>query len=166
MPLSEPMRRFSRSLRCGDTLVDPIFDIAGEEGYPVPVAAVRTGVSQARYESCPGRRAVIVADLTDLRGATKGMVELPLWLFWSCPDHAFDLDDWDMQLWLYQTVLREASRREDLTEYLDRETLIRLWPDLYLPKPVRQAWEERHPLLRERQESRAVASDQRQSSVD
>jgi len=124
------------------------------KGYLVPVAAVRTDVSQARYESRPGRRTVVVADLTDLRGTTKGTVELPLWLFWSCPDRAFDLDDRDMQLWLYQTVLREAGRHEDLTEYLDREMLIGLWPDLYLPKPVRQAWEERHPLLREQEESR------------
>jgi hypothetical protein len=53
-----------------------------------------------------------------------------------------------MRLWLYQTVLREASRPEDLTTYLDADTLIALWPALYLPKSVRQAWEEQHPALR------------------
>jgi hypothetical protein len=125
----------------------------------VSVAAVRTDLSRARYESRPGRRAVVVADLTNLRGATKGTVELPLWLFWSCPDRGFDLGDPNIQLWLYQTVLREASQHEDLAEYLDGKTLIRLWPDLYLPKLLRQAWEERHPLLQE-QESRNTASDQ------
>jgi len=53
-----------------------------------------------------------------------------------------------MRIWLYQTVLREASRPEDLTTYLDGDTLITLWPDLYLPKGVRQAWEDQHPALR------------------
>jgi hypothetical protein len=71
-----------------------------------------------------------------------------LWLFWSSPDHAFDLGDRDMRLWLYQTVLREASRPEDLAAYLDGGTLIALWPDLYLPEGVRQAWEDKHPALR------------------
>ena len=75
------------------------------------------------------------------------MVELPLWLFWSCPGHAFDLGDRDMRQWLYQTVLREAARPEDLTTYLDGDTLIALWPDLFLPKGVRQAWEDQHPVL-------------------
>jgi hypothetical protein len=45
-------------------------------------------------------------------------------------------------------VLREASRPEDLTGYLDRDTLIALWPQLRLPRGVRQAWEEHHPQLR------------------
>jgi hypothetical protein len=103
---------------------------------------------RARYESRPGRRAVVAASLTDLRGPTEGSVELPLWLFWSSPDHAFDLGDRDMRLWLYQTVLREASRPEDLAAYLDGGTLIALWPDLYLPEGVRQAWEDKHPALR------------------
>jgi hypothetical protein len=53
-----------------------------------------------------------------------------------------------MRLWLYQTVLREAGRLEDLTAYLDGDMLVALWPDLYLPKGVRKAWEDAHPLLR------------------
>jgi hypothetical protein len=49
---------------------------------------------------------------------------------------------------LYETVLREASRPEDLTTYLNGDTLIAVWADLYLAKGVRQAWEDRHPDLR------------------
>ena len=45
-----------------------------------------------------------------------------------------------MREWLYQTVLREASRPDDLTGFLDRDTLISIWPDLRLPAGVRQAW--------------------------
>jgi hypothetical protein len=53
-----------------------------------------------------------------------------------------------MLRWLYQTVLREAGRPEDLAAYLDGDTLIALWPELFLPRGVRQAWEDEHPVLR------------------
>jgi len=45
-------------------------------------------------------------------------------------------------------VLRESGSLEDLTTSLDRDTLIALWPRLYLPRGVRQAWEARHSALR------------------
>jgi hypothetical protein len=48
---------------------------------------------------------------------------------------------------MYQTVLREASRPADLA-YLNEDMLLSLWPGLFLPKGVRQAWEEQHPALR------------------
>jgi hypothetical protein len=112
------------------------------------MAATQADVTRARYQSRPGRRAVVAVSLADLRGPTEGTVELPIWLFWSSPDHTFDLGDQDMRRWLYQTVLREAGRPEDLTAYLDGDTLIALWPELYLPKGVRQAWEDQHPALR------------------
>jgi hypothetical protein len=53
-----------------------------------------------------------------------------------------------MRRWLYQTVLREAARPEDLTTNLNADLLVALWPELYLPKGVRQAWEDQHPALR------------------
>lgn len=105
-------------------------------------------VSRARYKSRPGRHAVVAVSLADLKGPTEGIVELPLWLFWSSPDRAFDLSRPFMLRSMYETVLGEASRPEDLTAYLDGDTLIALWPDLFLPKGVRQAWEDLHPLLR------------------
>jgi hypothetical protein len=105
-------------------------------------------VSRARYQSRPGRRAVVATSLADLRGPTEGPVKLPIWLFWSGPDHTFDVGEEDMRRWLYQTVLREASSQEDLAAYLDGDTLVALWPSLFLPEGVRQAWEDRHPALR------------------
>jgi hypothetical protein len=105
--------------------------------------AVRT-----RYQARPGRRVIVATDLTSLRGPSRGQVELPLRLYWSGPSPVFDLDVPYLRRWLYQIVLREASRPEDLTGYLDRDTLIALWPELYLPRGVRQAWEELHPQLR------------------
>jgi len=102
----------------------------------------------APYQARPGRRVLVIDDLADLRGPVTGLVELPLRLFWSLPGHRFDLDDPDMRRWYYQTVLREASRAEDLTAYLDGATLASLWAGLFLPKGVRRAWEERHQSLR------------------
>jgi hypothetical protein len=90
----------------------------------------------------------VAADLADLHGPADGLAELPLRLFWSIPGHRFDLGDPDARRWYYETVLREASRAEDLSAWLDGATLTRLWPELYLPKGVRRAWEEQHPPLR------------------
>jgi hypothetical protein len=104
--------------------------------------------SRVRYQSRPGRDAVVATSLADLKGPTEGTVELPLWLFWSSPDRTFDLSRPFMLRSMYETVLGEASRPEDLTTYLNGDTLIALWPELFLPKGVRQAWEDRHPVLR------------------
>jgi hypothetical protein len=105
--------------------------------------AVRTS-----YRSRPGRSVLVVNDLADLRGPAQGTVELPIWLFWSSADHTFDLAKPFMLRSMYETVLREAARPEDLTTYLNGEMLAAVWPDLHLPKGVRRAWEERHPVLR------------------
>lgn len=104
-------------------------------------------VVRTQYQARPGRRAIVVTDLASPRGPAHGTTELPLQLFWSSPDRTFDLDKPYMRRWLYQTVLREASRPKDLTRHLDRATLIASWPDLHLPAGVRQAWEEHHPEL-------------------
>jgi DNA invertase Pin-like site-specific DNA recombinase len=127
------------------TASQPAGDLDGSaHGQPGRTAAAHLAPYQAR----PGRRALVIDDLADLRGPVSGSVKLPLRLFWSLPDHQFDLDDPDMRRWYYQTVLREATRADDLTTYLDGATLTRLWPGLFLPKGVRRAWEERHQSLR------------------
>ena len=111
------------------------------------MATVQAAAPRALYEARPGRGAIVAADLADLHGPVTGTVELPLRLFWN-PDRTFDLDDPDMLAWMYENVLREATRAEDLTSYLDRGTLVARWPDLFLPRGVRRAWEDRHPVLR------------------
>jgi hypothetical protein len=113
-----------------------------------PSSGVPAQALLSRHPARPGRRALVAAGLDSLQGPAHGKVQLPLRLFWSLPDHQFDLDDPDPRRWYYETVLREASRPDDLTAYLDGATLVRLWPELYLPKGVRRAWEERHPSLR------------------
>jgi hypothetical protein len=110
------------------------------------MATVRAATPTARHESRPGRAVLVAASLADLQGPVEGMVELPLWLFWY-PDRTFDLNEPGMLAWVYQIVLREAGSAEDLA-YLNGDMLISLWPDMFLPKGVRQAWEEQHPVLR------------------
>jgi hypothetical protein len=47
-----------------------------------------------------------------------------------------------------QRALREAIRTDELTRFLNGGTLVAVWRDLFLPQAVRQAWEDRHPVLR------------------
>jgi hypothetical protein len=110
------------------------------------MGTVRAATPRALYQARPGRGVLVATDLADLRGPTQGRVELPIWLFWH-PDRTFDLDEPGILAWMYQIVLREAARPADLA-YLHGGTLIALWPGLYLPKGVRQAWEDQHPVLR------------------
>jgi hypothetical protein len=108
---------------------------------------VTSAAVPGRYEARPGRAPVVAADLAGLHGPVLGTVELPLRLFWN-PDRTFDLSDPDLLRWMYENVLREAARPEELATFLDGELLVALWPDLFLPRGVRQAWEDRHPVLR------------------
>jgi hypothetical protein len=88
-----------------------------------------------------------VDDLTVLHGPTDGVVELPHRLLWR-PDRSVDLGQlWQVRL-MYEAVLTEAVRVDELCEWLDTATLMRVWGELYLRRGVRRAWEERHPVLR------------------
>lgn len=117
--------------------------MAGQPGAPADPAA-----RPSAYQARPGRAALVATSLADLVGPAHGVVELPLRLFWSAPDRTFDLDQPSMLRALYETVLQEASRPDDLTSYLNGEVLVAVWPDLFLPKGVRRAWEGQHPQLR------------------
>ncbi len=111
-------------------------------GYPDAMS-----VSAHAYLARPGRPAVVARTLDELTGPTTGIVELPVRLMWSS-ERAFDLGDPDELLWMYENVLRETTRVEDLRELIHAGTLRRLWPLLNLPRGVRLAWEGRHRSLR------------------
>jgi hypothetical protein len=110
--------------------------------------AAQVAVRVAPYQARPGRRVLVALNLIDLQGPASGTVELPLRLFWSGVGRTFDLDDPGTRQWVYETVLQGASRPGDLTTFLDGKTLVALWPKLFVPKGVRQAWEDEHPVLR------------------
>jgi hypothetical protein len=89
---------------------------------------------------------VVADDLALLCGPTTGLVTLPRHLDWS-GSAAYDLGSPGRLVDLYRTVLIEAVRPDDLRAYLDRETLRRLWSYLWLPRDLRQSWEQRFPEL-------------------
>ncbi|MGC4745816.1 hypothetical protein ACLQ28_09165 [Micromonospora sp. DT201] len=90
---------------------------------------------------------VVPETLDHLRGPTTGVVDLPRHLKWSGNPH-YDLAQPGRMGDLYRTVLNEAASPDDLHSYLSRDSLIRLWPTMWLPQAVRHAWEERFPELR------------------
>jgi len=90
---------------------------------------------------------VVADDLALLRGRTAGVVTLPRHLDWS-GSADYDLDAPGRTVDLYRTVLIEATKPDDLHMFLDRTTLARLWPALWLPTDLRRAWEERFPQLK------------------
>jgi hypothetical protein len=106
-------------------------------------ATTREAVHLAR----PHRPVLVAGTLGELCGPTTGLVELPLRLWWH-PCRTFDLASPTMLAWMYENVLREAIRAGELRAYLDGPTLVRVWPQLNLPRAVRAAWEARHPRLR------------------
>jgi hypothetical protein len=84
--------------------------------------------------------------LGDLAGPTQGIVTLPVYLDWSL-DSTFDLASRPQVRTLYQTVLSEATGERDLTELIDKQTLVSVWGELVLPRRVRSAWEAAFPEL-------------------
>jgi len=105
------------------------------------------GQERPLRRSRPGRGIVVARNLADLHGPVSGVVELPLYLFWSSPDRTFDLADPVMRGLMYEKVLCEARSFDDLATYLDGLTLAAIWPQLLLPRDVRHVWELRHPAL-------------------
>jgi hypothetical protein len=106
------------------------------------------------------RPVLVVADLVYLRGPVSGTVELPLWLFWSGASPAaggFNLDELVQRRSMSVIVLREACKATDLTSFLDRETLVSMWPEVSrrLRLQVRAAWGDQHQCLRAVGRSRA-----------
>ena len=92
-------------------------------------------------------RAVVVPEKLDaLRGPLTGRFRLPHHLNASAR-HMYDFADDQWRELAYRTVLMEAATEADVTDWLDKNALLALWPQLYLPPFVREAWERRHPEL-------------------
>lgn len=85
-------------------------------------------------------------DLDALQGPLEGIVQLPSHIDTSARSW-YDLADRHRREMLYAVVILEAWRDEDFTAWLNRDALIEAWPRLYLPRPVRAAWEACHPVL-------------------
>lgn len=85
--------------------------------------------------------------LGELAGPLAGVVQLPLRLDWS-ERTEFHLDDPAERNVMYERVIREATRADDLRSYLNEQVLRQVWNQLFLPARVRRTWEDRFPDLR------------------
>ncbi|GAA2617294.1 hypothetical protein GCM10010399_55360 [Dactylosporangium fulvum] len=88
------------------------------------------------------KRYVVAETLAELHGPTSGSVTLPHHLDWS-GNAEYVLDRPTRLASMYKTVLTEATTTSDLRDWLDGATLIRLWPQLWLPAQLRRLWEDR-----------------------
>ncbi|MBK5238983.1 MAG: transcriptional regulator [Actinomycetales bacterium] len=78
-------------------------------------------------------------NLDDLRGPANGQVTLPLSIYWG-PDAEIDLDTLGGIVKAYQALIREGLVADQLN-FLNRNRLIEIWPELLLPAKVRERWE-------------------------
>lgn len=92
------------------------------------------------------RPVVVATDLAALRGPLDGRWQLPLHLNASARA-VYDFANPDEREEAYQLVLLEAASPADLEQWLDGQELSRMWPDLYLPRVVRAAWQAQQPDL-------------------
>lgn len=105
------------------------------------------------HQARPGRPVLVITELSDLRGTAGGKIVLPSRLYPDPAGAVFDLDEPALLAEAYQVVLAEAIGAWDLAAWLNAPRLIEAWPDLYLPDPVRRAWEEVHPVLTARRDN-------------
>ncbi len=103
------------------------------------------GVSGQQSGWHPGwvRVVELPLSLDELRGPTRGVVQLPLRLYWSGPDP--ENVEWDVgtvegRQWLYEVILREGSL-DDIRQLIDGRELVRHWDELFLPAWLRHAWQ-------------------------
>jgi hypothetical protein len=89
------------------------------------------------------RRAYVVpGSLAELAGPAGGVVRLPPALAWTGRAE-YDLDDDADRIVFYERVLVEATDVASVTALLNEDLLRAYWGRLFLPAPVRRAWERR-----------------------
>jgi hypothetical protein len=104
-------------------------------------------VSMAGRTYADSRPYLLPETLRELAGPLSGVVQLPLRLDWS-ERTEFRLDEPAERNVMYERVIREATRTEDLCSYLNEEVLRQVWGQLFLPARARRTWEDRFPDLR------------------
>ncbi len=88
----------------------------------------------------------IVDDLDQLRGPAGGIVELSHSVWWAPGGPYVHLDEPGGIRLAYRAVLNEGTV-DDLVQILHRDQLIEVWPELMLPRRVREMWQSRFPEL-------------------
>lgn len=85
------------------------------------------------------RRPVAIPDDMDDGPKAADVIELPLRVDWSSERRSWDLRDERERAQVYEMVLTEGTD-DDVRAYIQIDTLVALWPKLFLPAHVRRAW--------------------------
>lgn len=102
------------------------------------------------------RRPYAVPDtLAELTGPASGHIVLPPELGWTGRID-YDLDNPSDAAVLYERVLVDAVRTQDMNRLINASRLRMLWSRLFLPARVRQLWESRFPGLGPRRLTQAA----------
>lgn len=127
---------------------------AYEAGRKSPSTATMERLLQAAGARLAAEPAITFVDIPVGRGRTvpvpSGLprlpidqafahVLLPLHIAWSTPDRAANLADRHERARAYEQVLVEGTAA-DIARMVDGALLVDLWPDLVLPRAVRDAW--------------------------
>lgn len=88
----------------------------------------------------------VPGDLSELKGPITGRIRLPASVYSSGAgsQRVFDLDDEQQRIRIYQIVLANGTA-DDIRRYLNVNELLRLWPKLWLPPHVQNAWADKIP---------------------
>jgi hypothetical protein len=116
----------------------------GSLGWPANSVTLENVTGRTYAENRPY---LLPESLGELAGPVAGVVQLPPRLDWS-ERTRFHLDDPAERNVMYERVIREATRIDDLRSYLNGAVLCQIWLQLFLPARVRQSWEERFPALK------------------
>jgi transcriptional regulator with XRE-family HTH domain len=68
-------------------------------------------------------------------------VTMPIGVNWSQPGQIFRLSDPRQRARCYEVVLREGMPA-DIQRYVDGVLLVDLWPELVVPREIREAWQD------------------------
>lgn len=84
--------------------------------------------------------------LEDLRGPGTGKLHLPIHVYWQPGSSEIDLSN-DIEVeTAYQAVISEGAR-SDIETLLNKDVLIRVWPNLRLDARAARMWHKRFPVL-------------------
>jgi transcriptional regulator with XRE-family HTH domain len=103
-----------------------------------------TAEPKVTFREVPLRRGrpIFVADRLWRLSVREALAEvtLPLELNWSRPGATFRLGDRRQRARCYEVVLREGMPA-DIVRYVDGALLVDLWPELVLPREIRNPWQ-------------------------
>lgn len=85
--------------------------------------------------------------LDQLTGPADGVITLAHSVLWAPGDGRIDLDEPGGVGLAYRAVLAEGTADEQV-KVLNRARLVAVWPELMLPRRLREVWEDRFPELR------------------